>query len=82
MGGYTRAVSGQRLGRNVSAKQTLEQCLFLDSRFLIMQLLDYSNGRAVFSTWCVIRCYEEGTRSVDSSIWESVNRGLDPVAEK
>jgi hypothetical protein len=48
MGGYTRAVSGQWLGKHVPAKQTMEQCWLLGSRFLIMQQLDYNNGKAVF----------------------------------
>jgi hypothetical protein len=44
------AVSGQRLGKHVPAKQTTEQRLLLGSGFLIMEQLDYNNGRAVFST--------------------------------
>jgi hypothetical protein len=38
----------------------------LDSRFVIMQRLDYNNGRPVFSTWSVPRCYKQGIKSVDS----------------
>jgi hypothetical protein len=34
----------------------------LGSRLLIMQQLDYNNGRAVFSTLSVPRCYNQGTR--------------------
>jgi hypothetical protein len=37
-------------------------------RFLIRQQLDYKSGRAVFSMWPVPRCYNQGTRSVDSSV--------------
>jgi hypothetical protein len=31
----------------------------LSSRFLIMQQLDYNIGKAVFSTWSVLRGYKE-----------------------
>jgi hypothetical protein len=54
MNGYTRAVSGQRLGKHVPEKQTTEQRPLLGSRFLRMQQLDYNIGRAVFST-----CYKQ-----------------------
>jgi hypothetical protein len=30
-----------------------------------MQQLDYNNGRAVFYTWSVPRCYKQGTMSVE-----------------
>jgi hypothetical protein len=56
MGGYTRAISRQQLGKHVP---------MLGTRFLIMQWLDCNNGRAVFSMWSVLRCYKQGTRSVD-----------------
>jgi hypothetical protein len=36
---------------------------------------------AVFSTWSVPRCYKQG-RSVDSSVRESVKRGLKPEADE
>jgi hypothetical protein len=49
MGGYTRAVSGQLLGKHVPANHTP----LPGSRFLIMQQLDYNNGSAAFSTWSV-----------------------------
>jgi hypothetical protein len=55
---------------------------FLGSRFLIMQQLDYNNGRDVFSISSVPICYKEGTRSFDSSVRESVKRGLEPEAEE
>jgi hypothetical protein len=54
----------------------------LGSRFLIMQQLDYNNGKSVFSMWSVPRCYKRGTRSVVSSVQESVKRGLEPEAEE
>jgi hypothetical protein len=54
----TRAVSGQWLGKHIPAKQTMEQRPLLGSRFLIMQQLDYNNGRAVFSTWSVPKGYK------------------------
>jgi hypothetical protein len=38
--------------------------LFLSSRFLIMQQLDYNNKNRVFSTWSVPRCYKQETKSV------------------
>jgi hypothetical protein len=70
MGGYTRAVSGQRLGKHVPAKQTTEQCPLLGSKFSIMQQkLDYNNGRAVFSTWSVPRDYmRDKVRAYNSSV--------------
>jgi hypothetical protein len=57
MGGYTRAVSGQQLVKHVPAKKT-EQCQLMGRRFLIMQPVDYNNGKAVFSTWSVLRDYK------------------------
>jgi hypothetical protein len=44
----------------------------LDSRFLIMQQLDYSTGRAVFTIWSVPRCYKQETRSVESQSYTGV----------
>jgi hypothetical protein len=43
---------------------------------------DYNNGRAVFSKRSVPRCYKQGTRSLDSSVRESVKGGLEPQAEE
>jgi hypothetical protein len=40
-----------------------------------------NNGRAVFSTWSVPRCYKQGGRSV-SSVREPMKRGLEPEAEE
>jgi hypothetical protein len=54
----------------------------LGNRFLITQQLDYNSGIAVFSTWFMPRCYKQGMRSVDSSVEESVKRGLEPEAEE
>jgi hypothetical protein len=53
------------------------------SRFLIMQQLDYNNGRTVFSTWSVPRGYkrDEVWNLVQlgfSSVLESLKRGLEP----
>jgi ribose 1,5-bisphosphokinase PhnN len=45
----------------------------LGRRFLIMQQLDYNNGRAVLSTWSVPRGYERD---------ESVKRGLERKAKE
>jgi hypothetical protein len=61
MGGYTRAVSGQRLGKGVPVAR---------------QQFDY-NGRAVFSTWSVPRGYkgeEVWSLTSDSSIREAVKK--------
>jgi hypothetical protein len=54
---------------------------FLGSRDLILQQLDY-NEKAVIPMWSVLRCYKQGTKSVDSSVWESMKRGLEPEAEE
>jgi hypothetical protein len=59
----------------------------LGGRFLMMQLLDYNNGRAVFSTWSVPRGYkrDEVRRLVQvrvSSVRESVKGGLEPEVEE
>jgi hypothetical protein len=48
----------------------------LGVRFLIIQQLDYNNGRAVFSVWSVSRSYKQGTKLAVSSVRESVKRGL------
>jgi hypothetical protein len=56
--------------------------LLLGSRFLIMQHLDYNNGRAVFSMWPVPRCCRQGTRPLHSSVQESVKRDLECVKLK
>jgi hypothetical protein len=82
MGGYTMAVSGQWLGKQVAAKQTTEQRPLLGSRFLILQQLDYTNGRTVFSMWSMSRCYKQGTKLVDSSVQQSVRTGPELEAEE
>jgi hypothetical protein len=56
--------------------------LLLGSRFLITQLLDYNNGRTVFSTWCVEMLQARDKVSLVSSVWESVKRGLESEAEE
>jgi hypothetical protein len=53
----------------------------LGSRFLIMQQLDCYNGRDMFSTSSVPRCYKQGT-SVESSVRESVKKGLELEGEE
>jgi hypothetical protein len=45
---------GQRLGKHVP---------LLDSRFLIMQQLDYNNGNVVFSMRSVPKRYKHGTKT-------------------
>jgi hypothetical protein len=52
MGGYTRDVSGQELGKYVPVAR---------KQILNKSQLDYNNGRAVFSTWSVSRYYKQGT---------------------
>jgi hypothetical protein len=47
-----------------------------------MQHLGYKNGRAVFCTWSVPRCYKQGTKLVDSSVREFVKRGAEPEVEE
>jgi hypothetical protein len=47
----------------------------LGSRFLIMQQLDYNNGRAVFSTWSVPRVYKQ------DKIWSLVSWEFSSVRE-
>jgi hypothetical protein len=49
LGGYTRADSGQRLGKHVPVVR---------QQFL-KNATDYNNGRAVFSTWSVPRSYKQ-----------------------
>jgi adenosylcobinamide amidohydrolase len=52
----------------------------LGSGFLILQKLDYSTGRDVFSTWPVLRSYKpDDIWSLVSSVLESVNIGLERV---
>jgi hypothetical protein len=41
-----------------NSRETTEQRPLLGSRFLIMQQLDYSSLRAVFSRWSVQRGYK------------------------
>jgi hypothetical protein len=48
----------------------------LGSRFLIMEELDFNNGRVVFCTWSMPRHYKQRTRSVVSSVLQSVKRIL------
>jgi hypothetical protein len=60
MGGYTSAVSGQRLNKQVPVAR--QQIL----TYAKVRQLDYKSGRTVFSTWFVPRCYKEGTKAVDS----------------
>jgi hypothetical protein len=48
----------------------------LGSRFLIMQQLNATNSRTVFSMWSMPRCYKQGTKLVDRSVWEAVKKIL------
>jgi hypothetical protein len=36
----------------------------------------------IFSMWSVTRCYKQGSKSVDSSVRESVKRGSEPKAQE
>jgi hypothetical protein len=70
---YTRAVSGQRLGKHVPVAR--------------QQILNNATVRlqqwVLFSTWSVPRCYKQGTRSVESEFCsEYVKRGIKPEAEE
>jgi hypothetical protein len=47
-----------------------------------MQQLDYKNKIAGFSMWSVPRYLKQWTRSVDSSVRESVKRELEPEADE
>jgi hypothetical protein len=71
MVGYTRAVAGQRLHKHVP---------FARQQILNNVIVGLNNGRTVFSMWSVPRCYKQGTRSVDSSVWDYVE--LEPEAEE
>jgi hypothetical protein len=83
MGGYTRAISGQRLDKHFPTKQTTEQRPLLGSGFLLLQQLDYNNGRAVFSTWFVPRGYKrDKVRAQCISVQDFVKRELEPEAEE
>jgi hypothetical protein len=68
MGGCTRAVSGQRLRKRIPVAR---------QQILNNATVGNNNERTVFSMWSVPRCYKEGTKSVDSSVQESVKRGLE-----
>jgi hypothetical protein len=72
MDGYTRDASGNG---------SVNTFLPLGSRFLITQKLDYKIEE-LFPAWSVPRCYNQGTRSVDISVLESVKRGLESEAEE
>jgi hypothetical protein len=82
MGGYTRAVSGQRLGKHVTAKQTTGQRPLLGSRYLIKQNLEYNNERAVFSTWSAQDVISNDKWSVDNPVRESVKKKPQPESEE
>jgi hypothetical protein len=53
MGGYTRAVPGQRLCKHVPVTR---------QHILNEQQFDYNNGRVVFSLWYEPGWYKQGTR--------------------
>jgi hypothetical protein len=54
----------------------------LGSKALIMQQMDYNNGRVVFSMRSVPRCYKGQSQLRVSSVRESVKRGLEPEGEE
>jgi hypothetical protein len=70
MGAYTRAVSGQRLGKHVPVAR---------EQILNNATVGLHNGRAVFSMWSVPRGYrrDEVWNLVDSFVREYVKRGLE-----
>jgi hypothetical protein len=53
----------------------------LGSSFLIMQQLDYNNGRAVFYVVRVEMSQASKKVNLVSSVRETVNKGLEPEAE-
>jgi hypothetical protein len=57
--------SGESVNRQFLGSSVVNTFMLLGSRFLIMQPLRYNSGRSVFSVWSVLRCYKQGTRSVD-----------------
>jgi hypothetical protein len=59
MGGYTKAISGQRLGKHVPVAR---------QQILNIATVGRNNESAVFSMLSVPRCYRQGTRPVDSSV--------------
>jgi hypothetical protein len=57
--------------------------LLLHSRFLVMQQLDYNNGKAVFVCGpCQDDISKGQNQLIGCSVWESVNTGLEPEAEE
>jgi hypothetical protein len=66
---YTKAVSGQQFSKHVSVAR---------QQVLNNETVELQKWKTAISTWCTPRCYKQGTRSVDSSLWESVKRGLEP----
>jgi hypothetical protein len=74
MGGYTRAVSGQRLSKHVP---------LLGSRFLIMRQLDATVKELCFLCGpCRDVISKEQSQLRDSSLRKSVKKGLELVAEE
>jgi hypothetical protein len=63
MGGFTRAVSEQRLGKYVPVAR---------HRFIKMQKLDYNNGRAVFFTFVPKGYKRDEIWSLVTSDWTAV----------
>jgi hypothetical protein len=55
--------------------------LAINRSLLIMQHLDYKNGRAVFCTWSDVTSKGKD-RLIGSSLRKSVKRGLGPEAEE
>jgi hypothetical protein len=84
MGGYTRIVSAQRLGKHVPAATDTNATVVQQERNGGKHVSTATNpgSRAVFSAWFVSRCYKERTRLELSSLRESVKRGLEPEAEE
>jgi hypothetical protein len=72
MGEYTRAISGQRLGKYfLVARQQIVNNVTVG--------LQWKRG---VSTWSVPRCYKQGTKSVDISVREYAERRPEPEAEE
>jgi hypothetical protein len=59
------AVSGQQLGKRVSAATDMNATM-----------------QELFSMWSMLRCYKQGTRSVDSILGKAVKRELELKVEE
>jgi hypothetical protein len=61
MGGYTRSVSGQRLGKHVPVAM---------QQILNNATIGLQQWKSLFSAWSVPRCYKQGTRLEIGQLWD------------